>query len=278
MLTVPQPIQRIFDSVPLKVYSDQQESVLPEKLYSFPNAPSDPLILGVYNTFEYDKFVLPTDPVSLYTLLILAKKNDFGLPESTSNSNCGITRIPFRGSPSNSLPILISDGTVRAIESSEQIEKKIASKNIQSAKVLMIKEFVDTVLFDSWIACLLAEKIQPQTFYQLFGINNKLDVYELKMQIPKWNNFSIRHASLFSHHYNNQYLQAFYTSQCDEFEKAIESLKQYLQSPDPETTVIKYKVAAYAIIIDHFLKDTQVGQIMSRYPEVVTTSYAVLSS
>lgn len=41
---------------------------------------------------------------------------------------------------------MISDGSVRTIENSEQIEKKIASNNIETEKIRLINEFVDTVL------------------------------------------------------------------------------------------------------------------------------------
>lgn len=278
MFKVPPPIQRIFDSVPLTKYKSNQEDTLPGKLYSFSlKAPSEPLILGVYNTFEYGNFVLPTDSISLFTLIILAKKNGFGLPNVQGKTTSGITRIPFRGSPSNALPILISDGSIRTIENSEQIEKKIALNNIKLEKLLMISEFIDTVLFDSWIACLLVDDIQPQTFYQLFGIDNELELFELKKQIPEWNNFSVRHSSLFGY-FNNQYLHTFYASQCGALEDAINQLKHYLSTSDPEQTIIKYKVAAFVITFDQFLKDTQMGQILSRFPEVITKSYAVLDS
>lgn len=279
MFKIPQPVQRLFDSVPLKVYQNASESISPEKLYSFSlENPINPLILGVYNTFEHGKYVLPTDPVSLFTLIILAKKNGFGLPDLNSESMSGITRIPFRGSPSNSLPILISDGSVRVTENSEQIGKRICSNNINSEKFLIINEFVDTVLFDSWISCLLVEMLKPETFYRLFGISNELELYEIEKQIPEWNNFSVRHASLFEHYQNGQYLRAFYVVQCDAFEAAIKRLKGYLASSDQESSIIKYKLAAFVIIFDHFLKETKMGEILSRFPEVITKSYAVLES
>lgn len=279
MLMIPQPIQKVFDAVPLRTYPNELNAVTPEKLYSFSlKSPPNPLILGVYNTFELGKDVLPTDPVSLFTLIILAKKNGFGLPDTTSESGSGITRIPFRGSPSNSLPILISDGSVRTIENSEQIEKKIASNNIETEKIRLINEFVDTVLFDSWISCLLAEKLSLATFHQLFGIDNELEVYELKRQIPKWNSFSTRHSSFSEHYQKSRYLQSFYEIQCGAFETALEQLQDYLDSSDQEQSIIKYKVAAFVIIFNRFLKDTAMGEVLSRFPNVIIKSYGVLEN
>ncbi|KAI3404544.2 SAM35 [Candida oxycetoniae] len=281
MFTIPDYAKRLFDSVPLKSYKDDTEYIKPQQFFSFDCKQSAlDIVLGVYNTFQYKDYILPTDPISLSTAIILAKKNGMGLPRTLSNSGpCGITCIPFRGSPFNSLPILIAGaGTgMGTIESIEKINSKIASNNFSNVEVEFMNEYVDMVLYDLWISCLLVEKLELKVYQQLFGVEDGMELMDLKTEIRKWNNFEARHQNLFEKLQKQPYLKNFYKSELERFTDRLSGMEDLLDSTSAEEMILGYKLAAFVIIIDQFLASTKIGEILCSNQCLIEKCYKVLN-
>ena len=289
MFSVPSPIKRVFDSVPLQVYKNGGETVQPHNLYSFSKVSelgSGPtFVVGVYNTFEYristsskDSVILPTDPISLATILILARKNDYGLPSSGAKGPSGIVRIPFRGSPFNSLPILISGDETRSIESAETIKSTITKNNIKNLDLKFISDYVDKSLYDLWILCLLAEELDISVYSKIFSINDQLELHDLKTEMVKWNNLSLRHPSLFERQQKHKNMYNFYISELDQFDTNINWFSEILEKPEGDNWIIYYKIASFVIIVDQFLQSTKLGAVVVGKPDLVAKCYKVLES
>ncbi|KAI5954267.1 SAM35 [Candida jiufengensis] len=239
-MKIPEPLTRLFNSVPLKIIKD--ENTISKFDNPIPLSDSVPLVLGVYNTFQYNELILPTDPISLATYLRLIQRNNLQL----SSSSTGLTKIPFRGSPYNSLPILIGD----SIESIEKIQQNI-SKHFEKEEYF-INDFLDTKLYDLWITCLLVEDIDNETYYRIFGVKD-FEVYDLKSEIPKWNNYKVRFPTL--------NLKKFYEIQLEEFKDYVE--------------LDNLKLASFIIIINEFLPFTKIAKLIPT--EVIEKSYEILN-
>ncbi|KAI5962288.1 SAM35 [Candida pseudojiufengensis] len=240
-MKIPQILDDLFDSVPLKIIHESDNDIQIKSPTPLSN--SVPLILGVYNTFHYKDIELPTDPISLATYLRLIQKNDLKL----TSSSTGLTKIPFRGSPYNSLPILIGD----SIESIQKIQKNIAKH--YKGEEFFINDFLDTKLYNLWITCLLTEKFDDEIYHKLFDVKD-FEIYDLKKEIPNWNDFKVRYPSL--------NLKKFYNLQLNEFTEYMD--------------LDNLKLASFIIIINEFLPFTEIGKLIP--PEIVERSYKVLNN
>ncbi|CAK9436738.1 uncharacterized protein LODBEIA_P12600 [Lodderomyces beijingensis] len=278
MIAIPSPLKKLFDSLPLYTIHNEPLNSQPDNFFSFKVEGSSPLkvVLGVYNTFQYKEYVLPTDPRSLSAAIILAKKNSFGLPSSVNSGGAsGIAKIPFRGSFDSSLPILIGDSNNRTIESGGKIAQSIAANNITSVDLEFINEYVESTLFDLWIVCLLVEEIDFNVYRDIFGIMDPLELMDLKSEMTKWNNFSTRHKSLFESFQKPLALKNFYDVQLSQLTNSLTALEDILDSVSGEEAIVAYKFASFVVIVDQFLKSTRVGMVLAANPLLIEKCYGV---
>ncbi|EMG50010.1 Sorting assembly machinery (SAM) complex subunit of the mitochondrial outer membrane, putative [Candida maltosa Xu316] len=263
-MAIPSVIKSVFDSVPLKTYPDHSSPVVSDQVYYFQGGGNVKLFLGVFNVFEYEGKIIPTDPISLGTSLILAFKNGFKLPTpNTSTSNSGILKMSFYGSPNNCLPVLIEDNESRTIRTLDAINNSISTNNIKDIQAKLVNDLIDTKFYDVWILCLLAEDLPFDTLSQIYDLKDSVmsraELIEFKQEVALWHNFSRRYPNL-----STSQLSHLYHQRVTEFETDLELVIDYLQENHNE--ILEFKVAGYVIIIDHFLKSTKLGSVVSSKP------------
>lgn len=331
MVQVPSLLRSVFETFPLKTYppipnttAGSKQAIESNRLY-FESASksnsNDSFILGVPNVLalDNDKYI-PTDPISLAQCLILCYKHKLKLPSNSSSNKCphSLLKMSHHASEDGQLPILIENGedssrTIRSCKSfTETINDKYFKEDIQA---FFINNLIDHDLNDLWILSLLVEisRGNLEVVDQIFKIDEALYENEhvkfatsvsLLKEIPNWNSFRIRHASLFdtkkssSINYPLRYVRenalefqiidnpkainSYYEDQLSKFNTTLELLVDYIT---PENTqlpkkIIELKVIAFVICIDKILgKDTQIYKVLTqkKFEGIIDHSYNVIS-
>ncbi|RCK63962.1 Sorting assembly machinery subunit [Candida viswanathii] len=271
-MPVPAVIKSLFDSVPLKTYNDDTPVIEGAGIRYFEGNSKAQLTLGVFNLFECQGRAIPTDPISLGTALILGFKNGLKLPSKDAGtaSGPGIMKMSLYGSPNKVLPILIETSESRTIRTLDEINHSIAANNFKDEETKLINDLIDTVFYDTWIMCVLTEN-PPVT--QMFGLERSIvsqaEWQDFMSEVPSWNHFARRHPNL-----SGQHLANFYDQQLTQFERDLDLIIANLE--ENPNDVIRFKLAGYLIIIDHFLQSTKLGAIVSQKP-FVKSCYELLN-
>lgn len=251
-MIVPSTIKSLFDSVPLHTY--KEESLLAE-VHHYPFLPD--FTVAVFNVFQCNGHMIPTDPISLATVLVLAHKNGLKLPTESDRGRGGIITTSFWASPTNVLPMLIEDQKIITLD---EINNTISAKLDEPTK--LIYEMLSTKLYDIWIMCILCEDIPISN---IFGIDS-LSKLDLMSVVPTWNNFAVRHPNL-----SGKSLTNFYKALLTELESDLDLLASC------NHPIIQHSLAGYVIIIDQLLKSTKLGQIVSQHQSLLASCYSLLN-
>lgn len=274
-MAIPRVVKSLFDSVPLKTYKDNALPIQGDGIHYFEGESSAQLTLGVFNVFECEGRIIPTDPISLATALILAFKNNLKLPsqEITTASSSGLMKMSFYGSPNKVLPMLIESNDTRVIRSLDEIAHSISSNNLKDEETKLVNDLIDTLFYDLWILCIMTEKLPFDVIAQIFGLQSSImsqaELMDFMAEVPSWNNFTRRHPNL-----SRQYLTNFYHQKLKEFDGDLDLIIEYTEQHPNE--IIQFKLAGYFIIIDQLLKSTELGQIVSQKP-FVKSCYQLLN-
>lgn len=274
-MAVPAVIKALFDSVPLQTYKDTTPAIKGDGVHYFKGESSAKLTLGVFNVFECEGRIIPTDPISLGTSLILAFKNNLELPVpgNTSGSESGIMKMSLYGSPRKVLPMLIESNEPRIIRSLDEINHSISANNFSDEETKLINDLIDTLFYDVWILCILNDQLPSQSMEQIFGLTSSVmsqaELMDFMAEVPLWNNFARRHPNL-----SGQYLVNFYDQKLKEFNRDLDLIIDYIDKNPNE--IIRFKVAGYLVIIDQLLQATKLGQIVIQKP-CVKSYYQLLN-
>ncbi|KAG7662196.1 SAM35 [[Candida] subhashii] len=299
MFQVPQAVKSFFDSVPLKTITDQPTLLSPQDIYYFRGMGKHPdghFTLGVFNTIKINDHVVPSDPISLGLSLILANKNQMGLPTGLAAAfgwRNGIIKTSYMSSKTNVLPILIEDTSdnERNIKTLDIVNHELVINNFTNLESKQINELIDIKFYDIWLLCILTENLSYDTLTQIFGVGestNKLiqqaEILEFLNEIPHWNSFRNRHPYLFDNwtsiqHLESKHLSNYYKQELAQFSKNFDLIIDYLSDSNEsssEKDIIKFKVAGYMSIIDHLLKDTKLYQVINQRSEFVKQCYTLM--
>lgn len=246
-MNVPATIKSLFDVVPLVTYKDER---LPHKGPNYPFL--EEFTVAVHNVFNCKGMIIPTDPISLGIVLVLAHKNKLALPTEQGYGRGGIITTSFHASPTNTLPLLI-DQTTRTLD---EINNTVANNLDEPAK--LINEIIDTKFYDIWVLCILCEDIATT----IFGVDT-LSKLDLLAEVPNWNNFAVRHP--------NTNIPKLYSQQLVEFEEYLDLLESY------DHPIINLKLAGYIIVINQLLSSTRLGKIVCTKHALLSRSYSLLN-
>ncbi|KAK6460179.1 hypothetical protein DFJ63DRAFT_264196 [Scheffersomyces coipomensis] len=278
MVKVPEPIERLFDTVPIITYPKEEIIDHIDQFYfeGENKTNDDSFKLGVHQVIPYqgsDERIryIPNDPISLGYALWLAHKNNLKLPTKDGkgqSSNNSIIQLSYHAAPDQQLPILIEDSNESRNIISLTAVKKSDHTNIESK---LITDLIDSKFIDLWILCLLNE--HPNHIFKdededdLFHLNKYYNSYE----VANWKAFKIRYPNLFQ--ISGTSIKTFYKSELKSFNQNLQLLSSNFINLDMS---LKLKLVGYVIIFDKYLSDTEIGIIIKNYPSLIKSSYKLL--
>ena len=153
-MNVPATIKSLFDVVPLVTYKDER---LPHKGPNYPFL--EEFTVAVHNVFHCKGMIIPTDPISLGIVLVLAHKNKLALPTEQGMAEEASSPLPSMHRPQTHTRSLSTK--TRTLD---EINNTVANNLDEPAK--LINEIIDTKFYDIWV-CVYCVKILPPPFLGL---------------------------------------------------------------------------------------------------------------
>lgn len=299
-MKIPPAIRQVFDIFPLQTYKSEahlEERLSSEGVYPFvcpgsPRLAEKKLNLAVHGVrpISLDSQttkIIPTDPQSLSSALLLCKKHDLFLPNEQTGSKSVHSLIPisYLASPSKALPMLLE--TKHDKNDGSNVPLQIGELNLDVGEnatclELMFDEFLDS-LNDLWILGVLTDalRVDPSLPQNLFHRDSELREssilsrqIDLKLfsDLESWNSFSTRHPNLlprsavhsnavlkhvFSVLKNEDALNKAYYNKVAELEKFIPPFMSYLNADHKSNSrdILEIKLVSFMICVEYLLPD-----------------------
>lgn len=303
---VPQWVKSVFDTFPLTTYEatplGDQSDIEKSRFYFISDNPQKPpdhtFILGVDGVIGVNQKIIPSTPVALAHSLILCYKNGLKLPRENSNQKTSphsILSLSYLAASNNELPIIIETNErtqVRNIIPKKGLLTSIVTNNNFEAdiKAKLINNMVDSYIQDLWILALICEPKARSEYERIFNWNsgakkseNMTFLHTLAVQgeIPEWNDFRTRNPNLFSSKTwnalaNQEALQNVYEDKLKQFDQEFSLLIEYATGHDPLTKIIRFKLAALAILTAELLPDTHLANILQSNQDFLAQCYTII--
>lgn len=259
--------------------------------------------LHISNTLRY----VPSDPVSFGLALVLCRKNGLLLPQGKGTLNHSIMNLAYHASPDNQLPLLIEDEKeTRNLRSGTSVGASVASKYFAESTVdYMVNNLIEHELYDLWLMALLIElPSMPEKFNSIFSHKEEITRNEaattatlisLLLEIPSWRALKVRYPHLLHESKSavairiprnvlkGSLVQAFSTADSSALERTyhdkLETLKTTLHLlvsyvHENPNDIVKLKLVAYIVSVDSLLRETKLGQLISKkFEDLVKYSY-----
>lgn len=303
ILQVPPWVKAAFDTFPLATYgavpTGDESDIEKDRFYFTTKRPETSLstfILGVDNVISVKHRQIPTTPVALSHALLLCHKNALGLPNSKGQrSGHSMLRLSYLAAADNELPIIIETneaGTSRNVIPKKGLLKSILTNNNfeSDPKAKLINNMVDMLVQDLWLLALMCDVKNTEVLGRIYRLPTSIkDTRLVSLQsmairnvIPHWNDFRTRHPHLFSaKEYfvadkSSHALQAAYNAKLSELRRELPLLLDYVSAPGALTNVIKFKVAALAILTTELLPETKLAELFQQHQSFVQQAYELL--
>lgn len=267
-MQVPSVIKDVFDRFPLREYPAVpnttlkiDDSIISNSFhFGGESSSSGKFTLAVFNVFELQGRLLPTDYNGLQTAFHLCQKNNLTLPRpGVSGSGHSIMKVSYYASPNNFLPMLIEDDEIRALVLYDQI--KLMLNKQDAIKDEILGEFLDCCFTDLWLLCLWFQSDQLDLTAILDLPANVVTKHELCESMSSWTGLKIRYGVLEDLVYTRLLSQVSETLQLIEKDK------------DAVSATNLRKVYAFSLISKSLLSNTKVSDVIPASLEEASVKY-----
>ncbi|ODQ81861.1 hypothetical protein BABINDRAFT_165377 [Babjeviella inositovora NRRL Y-12698] len=221
--TVPAPIKAIFDTFPLRTFSEVPSSTpasdrhIAARTHAFVGAKpsSTRAVLGVYGLHEYKTTgrLLASDPLCLSQQLSFCQRNGVKVPTNISLAKCttqssgiatpslsSVMVLSHHASAESELPILIEEKQGRRVVRGFKTIQAFNASHLKGQDV-MFAQLIDSTVYDAWMILVLfylSDETRLRVYNDVTDASwfSRISVFNSMASLVKRNGFHLRHPNL----------------------------------------------------------------------------------